>query len=71
MASPLFRTHDPNLAGWKTGSNKIVGLKMAVQNDKDLQKGELVDENPGADSENEESQLIHYTVKTESYILFN
>jgi hypothetical protein len=30
MASPLFRFYDPNLAGWKTGSNKIVGLKMAV-----------------------------------------
>ena len=34
MAYPLFRIHDPNLAGWKTGSNKFVGLKMAVQKDK-------------------------------------
>jgi hypothetical protein len=34
MASPLFRFYDPNLAGWKTGSNKIVGLKMAVLQDK-------------------------------------
>jgi hypothetical protein len=30
MASPLFRNHDLNLAGWKIGSNKIVGFKMAV-----------------------------------------
>jgi hypothetical protein len=28
MASPLFPNHDPNLAGWRTGSNKFVGLKM-------------------------------------------
>ncbi len=30
IASPLFRIKDPILAGWKTGSNKIVGLKMAT-----------------------------------------
>jgi hypothetical protein len=30
MASPLFRIHNPELAGWKTGSKKIVGLKMAA-----------------------------------------
>jgi hypothetical protein len=30
MAFPLFRVHNNNLAGWKTGSRKIVGLKMAV-----------------------------------------
>ncbi len=30
MASPLFRTHSDILAGWKTGSRKVVGLKMAV-----------------------------------------
>jgi hypothetical protein len=30
MATDLFRPNDPNLTGWKTGSNKIVGLKMAV-----------------------------------------
>jgi hypothetical protein len=30
MASPLFRVHNDILAGWKTGSRKIVGLKMAV-----------------------------------------
>ncbi len=34
MASALFRIHDPNMAGWKTGSNKIVSLKMAVWKDK-------------------------------------
>jgi hypothetical protein len=31
MASLLFPYHDPNLAGWKTGSNKFVGLKMQGQ----------------------------------------
>ncbi len=30
VAHPLFRYQDPNLAGWKDGSNGIVGLKMAV-----------------------------------------
>jgi hypothetical protein len=30
MGSPLFRVHSDILAGWKTGSRKIVGLKMAV-----------------------------------------
>jgi hypothetical protein len=30
MASPLFRIHNVILAGWKTGSREIVGLKMAV-----------------------------------------
>jgi hypothetical protein len=28
MASPLFPNNDLNLAGWRTGSNKFVGLKM-------------------------------------------
>jgi hypothetical protein len=30
MASPLFRIDDSELAVWKTGSNEIVGSKMAV-----------------------------------------
>ncbi len=30
MASPLFRTHSDILAGLKTGSRKVVGLKMPV-----------------------------------------
>jgi hypothetical protein len=30
VAHPLFRYQDPNLVGWKDGSNGIVGLKMAV-----------------------------------------
>jgi hypothetical protein len=34
MASPLFRIHIVNLAGWKTGSRETVGLKMAVGKDK-------------------------------------
>ncbi len=34
MASPLFRIHNANLAGWKTGSREIVGWKMAVWKDK-------------------------------------
>jgi hypothetical protein len=34
MASPLFRTHRDILAGRKTGSRKVVGLKMAVWEDK-------------------------------------
>jgi hypothetical protein len=34
MASPLFHTHSDILAGWKTGSRKVVGLKMAVSEDK-------------------------------------
>ncbi len=36
MASPLFRIHNANLAGWKTGSRKIVGLKMEVWKDKKI-----------------------------------
>jgi hypothetical protein len=35
MASPLFRIHIVNLAGWRTGSRETVGLKMAVWKDKD------------------------------------
>jgi hypothetical protein len=31
MASPLFRTHSDILAGSKTGSRKVVGLKMAAE----------------------------------------
>ncbi len=34
MASPLFRIHNVYLAGWKTGSREIVGLKMAVWKDR-------------------------------------
>jgi hypothetical protein len=39
MASLLFRIHNANLAGWRTGSREIVGLKMAVRKDKENSAG--------------------------------